>query len=144
MKKLLAAMLLLGAALAAAWSAAPAAMAGAAPAAASPSRPVVLVGIPGLRWTDVSAAATPVLWRLAEEGSVGSLVVHTIASRTCPADGWLTLNAGARAAVPHRGAGPCPQPRVIARPAARATGRPAAATTPAAARRAVHALPGPL
>ena len=53
MKKLLAAMLLLGAALAAAWSAAPAAMAGAAPVAASPSRPVVLVGIPGLRWTDV-------------------------------------------------------------------------------------------
>ena len=133
MKKLLAAMLLLGAALAAAWSADPAAMAAAAPAAAAPSRPVVLVGIPGLRWTDVSAAATPVLWRLAEEGSVGSLVVHTIASRTCPADGWLTLNAGARAAVPHRGAGPCPQPRVIARPVAPATGTPAAASTPSAA-----------
>ena len=133
MKKLLAATLLLGAALAAAWSADPAAMAGAAPAAVAPPRPVVLVGIPGLRWTDVSATATPVLWRLAEEGSVGSLVVHTISSRTCPADGWLTLNSGARAAVPHSGAGPCPQPRVIARPAAPATGRPAATSTPAAA-----------
>ncbi len=133
MKKLLAATLLLGAALAAAWSADPAAMAGATPAAVAPPRPVVLVGIPGLRWTDVSATATPVLWRLAEEGSVGSLVVHTISSRTCPADGWLTLNSGARAAVPHSGAGPCPQPRVIARPAAPATGRPAATSTPAAA-----------
>ena len=133
MKKLLAATLLLGAALAAAWSADPTAMAGATPAAVAPPRPVVLVGIPGLRWTDVSATATPVLWRLAEEGSVGSLVVHTISSRTCPADGWLTLNSGARAAVPHSGAGPCPQPRVIARPAAPATGRPAATSTPAAA-----------
>ena len=65
-------------------------MARATPAAVAPPRPVVLVGIPGLRWTDVSATATPVLWRLAEEGSVGSLVVHTISSRTCPADGWLT------------------------------------------------------
>jgi hypothetical protein len=138
MRKLLAAMLL-GAALAAAWSADPAATAGAAPAAVSPPRPVVLVGIPGLRWTDVSATATPVLWRLAEEGSVGSLVVHTISSRTCPADGWLTLNSGARAAVPHSGAGPCPQPRVIARPAAPATGRPAATSTPAAA--GVPAMP---
>ena len=81
-------------------------------AAAPPPHPVVLVGIPGLRWTDVSPAGTPALWRLARQGSVGSLVVHTIMSRTCPADGWLTLNAGARAAVPHQGTGPCPQPRV--------------------------------
>ena len=87
---------------------------------ASPAHPVVLVGIPGLRWSDVSAAETPALWRLAEEGSVGSLVVHTIQSRTCPADGWLTVNSGARAAVPHNGSGPCPQPRVTtAQPAAR-------------------------
>jgi len=83
------------------------------PATAAPSHPVVLVGIPGLRWTDVSASATPALWQLAGQGSVGTLVVHTILSRTCPADGWLTLNAGARATVPHAGAGPCPQPQVV-------------------------------
>jgi hypothetical protein len=75
---------------------------------ASPARPVILIGIPGLRWTDMSAAATPELWRLAGRGSVGSLVVTAAASRTCPADAWLTLNAGARAAVPHAAAGPCP------------------------------------
>ncbi|HEY1671509.1 MAG TPA: hypothetical protein VGG50_02245, partial [Streptosporangiaceae bacterium] len=36
----------------------------AASAPTSPPRPVVLIGIPGLRWTDMSAAATPALWRL--------------------------------------------------------------------------------
>ena len=75
---------------------------------AGPAPPVILIGIPGLRWTDMSAAATPALWRLAQPGSVGSLVVTAAASRTCPADAWLTLNAGARAAAPHPGAGPCP------------------------------------
>ena len=126
MRKLLAGAALLGAVLAAALAADLTALAPMAQAAttraggtAAPSHPVVLVGIPGLRWTDVSAAATPALWQLAEEGSVGTLVVHTIQSRTCPADGWLTVNSGARAAVPHGGSGPCPQPRVTtARPAA--------------------------
>ena len=81
---------------------------------AGPARPVILIGVPGLRWTDLSAAATPALWRLAGQGSVGSLVVTAAASRTCPADAWLTLNAGARAAVPHAAAGPCPAlPQVI-------------------------------
>ena len=100
----------------------------------SPSHPVVLVGIPGLRWNDVSAAATPVLWRLAGQGSVGTLVVHTIMSRTCPADGWLTLNAAARASVPHPGSAPCPQPDVVIRQHAAgsspAQGTPVAADVP--------------
>ena len=78
-------------------------------AAGTPAiRHVVLVGIGGLRWSDVSPGATPTLWRLAGNGSVGSLVVSGIHPLTCPADGWLTLNAGARAAVPHPAAGPCP------------------------------------
>jgi hypothetical protein len=83
-------------------------------------RPVVLVGIPGLRWSDVSEAGTPNLWRLADAGSVGSLVVHTISTVTCPGDGWLTLNAGTRATVRHVHPGQCPPlPAVTpARPAA--------------------------
>jgi hypothetical protein len=82
----------------------------AARAAQSPPRahPVVLVGIPGLRWSDVSAAGTPALWRLASAGSVGNLVVHATSSMTCPADGWLTLNAGARAGAPRPHSGQCP------------------------------------
>jgi hypothetical protein len=77
-------------------------------AAAADASPVVLVGLPGLRWSDVSAAATPELWRLAGAGSVGSLVVHAIYTLTCPGDGWLTLNTGTRAAMRHPQPGKCP------------------------------------
>jgi hypothetical protein len=76
-----------------------------APASAAtgqvPARHVVIVGISGLRWSDVSQAATPTLWRLAAAGSVGSLVDYAVLPLTCPADGWLTLNAGARAQSDH-------------------------------------------
>jgi len=78
-----------------------AAPAGAAAAAGGPGEPgpVIVVGLPGLRWTDLSATATPALWRLARQGSAGSLVVSAVHTRACPADGWLTLNSGARAAA---------------------------------------------
>jgi hypothetical protein len=87
--------------------------AGLRPAAAASqdrSSAVVLIGIPGLRWSDISATGTPALWRLAEQGSVGSLSVHAVRSgATCPADAWLTVNAGARATA---GAPPCALPAV--------------------------------
>ena len=79
-----------------------------------PARHVVVVGLSGLRWSDVSPAATPTLWRLAGQGSVGSLVDYAVLPLTCPADGWLTLNAGARAQSGHTnaacGAFPAVQP----------------------------------
>jgi hypothetical protein len=71
---------------------------------AAPARHVVVVGISGLRWSDVSATATPTLWRLAGQGSVGSLVDYAVLPLTCPADAWLTLNAGARAQSDHSNA----------------------------------------
>jgi hypothetical protein len=74
------------------------------PAAAS-ARHVVVVGLPGLRWSDVSPAATPALWRLAGQGSVGSLVEAAVLPLSCPADGWLTLNGGASAQSRHTDAG---------------------------------------
>ncbi|GIF75564.1 hypothetical protein [Asanoa siamensis] len=55
---------------------------------------VVVVGIPGLRWEDVTQNGTPHLWRLAEHGSIGSLSVRSALKPTCPVDGWLTLGAG--------------------------------------------------
>jgi hypothetical protein len=70
--------------------------------------PVVLVGVPGLRWTDVSPAATPNLWRIASAGSVGTLVVRAVLPHSCPADGWLTLNSGARAMAKHAEKSQCP------------------------------------
>jgi len=91
--------------LAAVVSASPASAQTPAPAQTSaPARHVVVVGISGLRWSDVSPAATPTLWRLAGQGSVGSLVDYAVLPLTCPADGWLTLNAGARAQSDHTNA----------------------------------------
>ena len=85
-------------------------------AAAVPSQPltshVVIVGIPGLQWSDVSAQATPALYGLAERGSAGTLVEYAVLPLTCPADGWLTLNGGARAEAQHKEKGPCPAPAV--------------------------------
>ncbi len=75
----------------------------ASPAAARPAPPqhVVVVGLSGLRWSDLSPTATPTLWRLADQGSVGSLVDFAVLPLTCPADGWLTLNSAARAQTDH-------------------------------------------
>jgi hypothetical protein len=66
-----------------------------------PARHVVIVGVSGLRWSDLSPSATPALWRLAAQGSAGSLVDYAVLPLTCPADAWLTLNAGARAQTDH-------------------------------------------
>jgi hypothetical protein len=64
------------------------------------ARHVVIVGISGLTWTDVTPDATPQLWHLAATGSVGSLVDYAQQPLSCPADGWLTLNSAARAQGP--------------------------------------------
>ncbi|MFR9779516.1 hypothetical protein ACL02O_26090 [Micromonospora sp. MS34] len=59
---------------------------------------VVLAGVAGLRWEDVDPQTTPTLWRMAEQGSIGSLSVRSAHRPTCPVDGWLTLGAGSFAA----------------------------------------------
>ena len=73
--------------------------AGSSPASAqatatNPVRHVVVVGISGLRWSDVSPAATPTLWRLAGQGSVGSLVDYAVLPLTCPADALAHAERG--------------------------------------------------
>jgi hypothetical protein len=82
----------------------------AAPAQAAGTSPraehVVIVGIPGLRWSDVSPGTE--LYRIADRGSAGTLVEYALKGHTCPADGWLTLNAGARAGLDHKESAPCP------------------------------------
>ncbi|BCL17022.1 hypothetical protein GCM10017556_47610 [Micromonospora sagamiensis] len=79
----------------------------------APRRPtadfVVIAGAPGLRWDDVDPETTPTLWRMAENGSIGSLSVRSARRPTCPVDGWLTLGAGNFAAWnTNRPAGTCP------------------------------------
>ena len=61
--------------------------------------PVVLVGISGIRWTDVDAARTPALATLVDEGAVGTLAVRSLRSYACPADGWLAISSGRLAAA---------------------------------------------
>lgn len=64
--------------------------------AAEPAAPVVVVGVAGLRWTDVSRSTIPNLWHMIGGGSVASINVRTAAPATCPLDAWLTLSAGSR------------------------------------------------
>ncbi|UZN02939.1 hypothetical protein [Cellulomonas sp. S1-8] len=60
--------------------------------------PVVLVGVTGLRWDDVGSLTTPALWELSRAGSVGAVAARSVRGRACPADGWLAVSSGNRAA----------------------------------------------
>ncbi|MFC7404260.1 hypothetical protein [Georgenia alba] len=69
---------------------------------------IVVVGMAGVRWDDLSALATPHLWSLAERGASANLVARSVRSFSCPVDGWLALSAGRRAAdVPMPTYGAC-------------------------------------
>ncbi|GAA3422377.1 hypothetical protein [Streptosporangium vulgare] len=72
---------------------------GAAHSATRADGRVMLIGVPGLRWSDLSPTGTPNLWRLAGLSAVGSLSVRAVGRVTCPYDGWLTVSAGVRSAV---------------------------------------------
>ncbi|WP_344490957.1 hypothetical protein [Glycomyces endophyticus] len=58
---------------------------------------VVIVGVPGLKWSDIDEADTPNLWDLADEGASAAMSVRTLGSWTCPEAGWVSLGAGERA-----------------------------------------------
>ncbi|MFI0369393.1 hypothetical protein ACH35V_16040 [Actinomadura sp. 1N219] len=62
---------------------------------------VVVVGVPGLMWSDIDREKTPALWGLTAGGSAAGLSVRTTRVNTCPTDGWLTLSAGQRSRLPH-------------------------------------------
>lgn len=61
------------------------------------ANPTVVFGIPGLTIGDIDPVRTPNLFELASGGAIANLNVRTIGSATCPASGWLSLGAGARA-----------------------------------------------
>ena len=76
-------------------------------ATASDTPPLVIVGAPGLAWSDLERDDLPALSALVEQGASGSLTVRAVRSRSCAIDGWLTLSAGRRAGdLP----GPCREP----------------------------------
>ena len=81
---------------------------------------VVLVGTGGIIWSDVSAAATPNLWRVLREGSGAAMTIRSVNPTTCPVDAWLGLSAGSRAAAPAPDGNPrrasfaqCPDPTPV-------------------------------
>ena len=80
-------------------SAAPARAGAVGAAAGDPASPrLVVVGAPGLAWSDLDGGDLPALDALANEGALGSLTVRAVRSRACAVDGWLTLSSGRRAA----------------------------------------------
>jgi hypothetical protein len=84
---------------------------GAAQAATQADGRVVLIGVPGLQWSDLSPEGTPNLWRLTGQSAAGSLSVRTVGRVTCPYDAWLTVSAGTRSAVGYGcGLSPVPDP----------------------------------
>src|SRR5947209_6575206 len=90
-----------GALLAASWlalaagPAAPAALAG--EPSPAPGGPVVVVGVPDLRWQDIDPQRTPQLDALAGQSSLGSMTDQSGEGDTRRAAGWLTLGTGSRA-----------------------------------------------
>ncbi|WP_169252932.1 hypothetical protein [Brevibacterium sp. 'Marine'] len=75
----------------------------AADASRPPAGQTIVFGIPGLTIDDIDPERTPNLYRLLSEGAAANLNVRTIGAATCPASGWLSFGAGARAQ-----AGPSP------------------------------------
>ncbi|SNR86817.1 hypothetical protein [Blastococcus mobilis] len=75
---------------------------------------VLVIGVPGLTWSDVDPDGTPELWALAGDSAIGALSVRAARSTTCVLDGWATLGAGNRARVPgpDEGLPPVPLPQV--------------------------------
>jgi hypothetical protein len=80
----------------------------------APKPALVVVGVPGLRWSDVQGEIpTPGLWLLARDSALAALSVRSVETTTCPLDGWLTLNSGARSVGPRTDGDctPVPTPR---------------------------------
>lgn len=71
---------------------------------------VIVVGVAGLRWSDVSVAGTPVLASIVDSAAVGVLSARSAPAppaATCPSEGWLTLGAGGYAAIAEPSAPNC-------------------------------------
>ena len=92
-------------------------------AANEPAGAVVVIGTGGISWSDVDEQTTPNLWLLLRDGSSAALSVRSVYSNTCPADGWLGLSAGGRAAADRPGDEPDPADRPCTEPPAVVDGK---------------------
>ncbi|MDQ3941230.1 MAG: hypothetical protein M3238_07770 [Actinomycetota bacterium] len=57
---------------------------------------VVIFTLPGVIWADVERVRPPNLLDLVEQGSLGSMAVRTVSSRTTYSSGFATIGAGTR------------------------------------------------
>lgn len=93
------------------------AVGGSADPGAAVTAPVVVVGIAGLTWDNLTEDGAPTLWRMLGDGAdAAAMTVRSVHSPPCPLDGWLSLSAG-RAATdpqPHRDQGCTAIPPVAA------------------------------
>ncbi|WP_211302650.1 hypothetical protein [Allonocardiopsis opalescens] len=71
---------------------------------------VVVIGVPGVRWDDITPEGTPTLWGMVGDAALANLSIRTVTSRTCPVDGWLSLSAGQRATWPRADHSVCELP----------------------------------
>ena len=60
----------------------------------APGDSLVVIGVGGVSWDDVSPKDTPSLWGLLRDGSAASVSVKAMNLTSCPEDGWATLSAG--------------------------------------------------
>jgi hypothetical protein len=56
--------------------------------------PLVVVGMPTLQWSQVTATHMPHLWGLATKGAVAAQATMVLDGRSCSVSSWLTLSAG--------------------------------------------------
>lgn len=57
---------------------------------------LVVIGMPGLTWSDINKDTTPTLWELAHRGAIGNQLVRAISPHSCSDAAWVTLGAGTR------------------------------------------------
>ncbi len=60
---------------------------------------VVLIGVEGLTWPDVSPNATPALWDMLDAGAPAATLSMYSTTRSCAPDGWLTVSTGVPTSV---------------------------------------------
>ncbi len=85
--------------------------------------PLVVVSVPELTWSEVSASRTPTLWHLATTGAVAAQQTRILSGHSCSNQAWMTISAGRKTAVgpefaqtpPGGTPGDCPRPLKFAR-----------------------------
>ncbi len=70
-------------------------------AAVPPDRPLIVLGVGGLRWSDINPTTSGHLfYSVANVSATAAMAVRTALPTSCPIDGWLTLNSGSRSVGP--------------------------------------------